>query len=716
MRPPALSLRRLATIAATALALPLVGTGAGMVASDAHAAGSLTSYLGHLPNGTSVPAGPWSNLSYGSTAGGDFGVIVADGAGAGWTSTAQLTAPSGLSFGYVWANRAFSAPVMPAVYQPGFQTSFENVGWPYQWVGCYGHEWDHCYTTFSGDGNVAVNAPSSISLTAMCSTFGGSDPWPRCTAGAYWFARRMEVTLNDAHDPTATPAADTPLLSGTWQTDATQELEFTASDQGSGIYRAFWREGATTTYVSADPANSVCQDARPGVGSDYEFRATITTLAPCKTASQTYAPTFDLTELGDGVHTVTFGVEDATGREVILASDQEVRINAPGGSLNDPGTPCTNGTYDESGTCVTRPPSNTSLPQLTGTPAEGGTLSTDDGAWNDITGVTYTYAWELCDATGNDCTAIPGQTGQTLTLTGAMVDHTVRSVVTATTTEGTTSARSEASWPISRTSPSGAGGSGGGLRDVTAKTAVAGGGGGGRVTIDEASRQLPVPDPIYVTGPNGTGGDGTVRLDAWRAEARSGSAPRTIQGRLTTSTGAPIADAVIDIVEHVAVRGAKGRIVGQVTTNENGEFRYTPGPGVSRIFTFGYRLSLADTAYAKHTSVALPTAASVTLKANRSKLRNGQKVKLRGSVAEAPASSRKLVAIQVRVKRGWRTIATTRMRGGQFSYAHKFARTTRTTTYRFRARVDASSEWPLQTGVSAQRKVRVSPSTKRAGR
>lgn len=582
----------------------------------------------------------------------------------------------------------------------------------------YAYQWQSCAPDGTGCSNIAGAGASTYQLTTSeigktlrvkvtATNNSGSN-----TATS---AASSVVTLNDTVAPTGTIASGASITSGAWQTGTTATLPVNAADSGLGVYRAFWRESGTTTYVSVDPANAQCQPLSSS--APYTFAPYSAGNVPCLTAAHDYTPTFDLAPMGDGIHTsVDLGIEDGAGNETILAANQTIKVNAPGlnpgpgnpGGLIDPGTPCTNGSYDDSGTCVTRPPSSTSLPLLSGTPAEGGSVSTDQGAWNDITGVTYTYAWELCDATGNSCSTIAGQNATSLAITRSMVDHTVRSIVTATTPDGQTSAHSAASWPIAATTP--VGGAGGGLRDIVASVAAAGGGSGGRVELGDGVA-VPVPDPIYTTASNGTGGDGTAKIDAWRTNTRAltTGASSAINGRLTTASGKPISSATIDVVAWTAVAGAKGAIVGTVKTNDSGEFSYTPKPGVSRIFTFGYRLTMADTKYVKYTSVALPVTTTVTLKANSQRLRTGQTLTLSGQVALAPTDSHKLVAIQTRTSGGWKTIATTRMRNGAFAYSHKFARTSSAVTYRFRALVVASSDWPMQAGASAERTVRVSP-------
>jgi hypothetical protein len=86
-------------------------------------------------------------------------------------------------------------------------------------------------------------------------------------------------------------------------------------------------------------------------------------------------------------------------------------------------------------------PTNTALPAVTGTPQVDSTLTTSNGTWSDSS-ATFTYAWNRCDAAGNTCTAIGGATASTYKLVAADLGHTIRSVVTAKNSSGSTSATS----------------------------------------------------------------------------------------------------------------------------------------------------------------------------------------------------------------------------------------------------------------------------------
>ena len=77
------------------------------------------------------------------------------------------------------------------------------------------------------------------------------------------------------------------------------------------------------------------------------------------------------------------------------------------------------------------PPKSTAPPAVSGTPAEGQTLTTTNGSWSGSS-ITYAYSWKRCDATGGSCATISGATGSTYKAGSADVGNTLRSVVTAT--------------------------------------------------------------------------------------------------------------------------------------------------------------------------------------------------------------------------------------------------------------------------------------------
>jgi hypothetical protein len=97
-------------------------------------------------------------------------------------------------------------------------------------------------------------------------------------------------------------------------------------------------------------------------------------------------------------------------------------------------------------------PTNTAMPAVSGTPAEGHVLSTTNGSWtSDPT--SYTYQWRDCNGSGHSCTNVSGATASTYRLTTSDVSHTVRVMVTATNAGGSTSMSSPATSAVTAPPP-----------------------------------------------------------------------------------------------------------------------------------------------------------------------------------------------------------------------------------------------------------------------
>jgi hypothetical protein len=84
------------------------------------------------------------------------------------------------------------------------------------------------------------------------------------------------------------------------------------------------------------------------------------------------------------------------------------------------------------------PPSNTSLPTISGTPTQGNTLSASNGSWSNSP-TSYTYQWQLCITS---CINISGATNSTYVLASSDVGDTIDVVVTASNSGGSGSATS----------------------------------------------------------------------------------------------------------------------------------------------------------------------------------------------------------------------------------------------------------------------------------
>ncbi len=86
-------------------------------------------------------------------------------------------------------------------------------------------------------------------------------------------------------------------------------------------------------------------------------------------------------------------------------------------------------------TVISGPPSNVTLPTISGTAQQGAVLTEAHGSWtNGPTG--YGYQWQACNAVGGGCSAIVGATGQTYSPTAGDVGHTLRVAETASNAGG----------------------------------------------------------------------------------------------------------------------------------------------------------------------------------------------------------------------------------------------------------------------------------------
>jgi hypothetical protein len=151
----------------------------------------------------------------------------------------------------------------------------------------------------------------------------------------------------------------------------------------------------------------------------------------CDSGGASCAPIASATSSTYGVVAADVG---STLRVVVTAS------NAAGSSAPATSAP------SEVVTAAEQPPTNTSLPTISGVAQQGQTLSASPGSWTNNP-TTLAYKWKRCSATGTNCKAITGATAASLGLEQEDVGSTLRVVVTASNAAGSsapaTSAPSE---------------------------------------------------------------------------------------------------------------------------------------------------------------------------------------------------------------------------------------------------------------------------------
>jgi hypothetical protein len=90
-----------------------------------------------------------------------------------------------------------------------------------------------------------------------------------------------------------------------------------------------------------------------------------------------------------------------------------------------------------------QPPTNATLPTISGTVQSGHTLTASAGSWSGSP-TSYSYQWQHCDSAGSNCANIAGATSATYSLASADVGFTIAVSVTATNEAGSASAGSAA--------------------------------------------------------------------------------------------------------------------------------------------------------------------------------------------------------------------------------------------------------------------------------
>jgi hypothetical protein len=187
---------------------------------------------------------------------------------------------------------------------------------------------------------------------------------------------------------------------------------------------------------------------------------------------------------------------------------------------------------------------------------------------------------------------------------------------------------------------------------------------------------------------------------------RSGAA----QLQLTcTTNGKAIANAKLEIATKT---GSRPAVAADVTTDGSGRATLRLGKGASRGITVGFRMYADDPLARALATLKVVVPGRVDVRANRTRLRNGGIVRLRG-VLRGGFVPRRGVNLAVQWKDGskWRPFAQIKSdRTGRFKYAYKFTRTPRKVVYRLRVRMASGQiDYPYMVASSKTVRVTVAP-------
>jgi hypothetical protein len=100
------------------------------------------------------------------------------------------------------------------------------------------------------------------------------------------------------------------------------------------------------------------------------------------------------------------------------------------------------------------PPSNTSLPSISGAMRDGVTVTANAGGWTGSSPLTYSYQWQSCNLEGEECHALEGATSPTYTLASSDLGTTLRVLVTGSNVAGSVEVTSAASTEVEAGAPS----------------------------------------------------------------------------------------------------------------------------------------------------------------------------------------------------------------------------------------------------------------------
>ena len=196
------------------------------------------------------------------------------------------------------------------------------------------------------------------------------------------------------------------------------------------------------------------------------------------------------------------------------------------------------------------------------------------------------------------------------------------------------------------------------------------------------------------------------RRTTLRKKVRVGHSRRTrLRGRLTAPDGSALANTDITVLERRRVAGAQWVPVTTLHTSTRGGFSYLAPKGVSRVIRFRY----PGTARIRpvNRDVALRVAAGSTVHLNRHRFITGETATFTGRLrgGNIPPEG-KLVELQVKIRRRFRTFATTRAdNAGRWRYDYKFDGTRGVQRYVFRVRVPREATYPYETGLSRRTRV-----------
>jgi hypothetical protein len=304
--------------------------------------------------------------------------------------------------------------------------------------------------TVNSDTQIAATAPaagSAGSVAITVTTAGGTS----ATSSADQFTYVAAPTVSGI-SPQAGPLAD-----GTAVTISGTNLSGATGVRFGGATASFTVIGDTeisATAPAAGSAGSVAITVTTAGGTSATSSADQFTYVAAPTVSGIspqagpFAGGTTVTISGSGFSGATavdFGTSRAASFAVV--SDTQVTATSPAGAMGviDVSVTAAGGTSATGSADLytyVAAPSNTALPQISGSARRGQTLQASTGSWTNSP-ASYIYQWQDCNSAGTDAANIPGATGSSYTLAASDVGDTIRVLLIASGAGGTGTAVSQ---------------------------------------------------------------------------------------------------------------------------------------------------------------------------------------------------------------------------------------------------------------------------------
>jgi hypothetical protein len=239
------------------------------------------------------------------------------------------------------------------------------------------------------------------------------------------------------------------------------------------------------------------------------------------------------------------------------------------------------------------------------------------------------------------------------------------------------------------------------------------------VAVDRAGNASPADGTTHTVNvlghfPNGAGASPSAKLRALFTRTRHAklrtrpSGTARISGILRDESNKGIGGAVLEIHEIVSAAGAQATELPQVTTDDKGRFSFVVAPGPSRKVTVAYRAFADDALPTQSRTLTLTVPARIALRASPRRLRNGQRVSLRGRLLTQLRPAGLLINVQAFDRGRWVLVGTIRTApGGTFAWRYRFKHTRAATTYPFRVQLRRQAGFPYAASYSRAARVRV---------